>query len=99
MTRPFACSAKNRAVLLTHFEFPTTHWKYLRTTSPIDLAFATARLRQRITKGAGSRTKALTMAYKLIEMAEACGRKLDATQLLVRADTKFVDGVQLRLPS
>jgi putative transposase len=91
------CLAKDRAVLLTHFDFPAAHWKHLRTSNPIESVFATVRLRQRITKGAGTRTKALTMAFKLIEMAEARWRKLDAAHLLplVRTGLKFVDGVQL----
>jgi hypothetical protein len=69
----------------------------LRTTNPIESVFATVRLRQRITKGAGKRTKALTMAFKLIETAQARWRKLDAAHLLplVRTGVKFVDGIQL----
>jgi len=37
----------------------------------IESPFATVRLRQRVTKGAGSRTKGLLMAYNLLEMAQA----------------------------
>src|SRR5262249_881356 len=37
----------------------------------IESPFATVRLRQRVTKGAGSRTKGLLMAYKLLDMAQA----------------------------
>ena len=39
------------------------HWDHIRTTNPIESAFATVRLRQRVR--AGSRSKALLMAYKL----------------------------------
>jgi len=54
------------------------------------------RLRQRVTKGAGSRTKGLLMAYKLLEMAQARWRRLDGAHLLalVRAGIVFMDGVQ-----
>jgi len=54
------------------------------------------RLRQRVTKGAGSRTKGLLMAYKLLAMAQARWRRLDGAHLLplVRAGITFVDGVQ-----
>src|SRR5690606_5275401 len=45
--------------LLSFFDFPAEHWKHLRTTNPIESAFATVRLRQRVTKGAGSRTRGL----------------------------------------
>jgi len=49
-----------------------------------------------VTKGAGSRTKGLLMAYKLLDMAQARWRRLDGAHLLplVRAGITFVDGVQ-----
>jgi hypothetical protein len=40
-----------------------------RVSNVIESPFATVRLRQRVTKGAGSRTKGLLMAYKLLDMA------------------------------
>ena len=62
----------------------------------IESPFATVRLRQRVTKGAGSRTKGLLMAYKLLDMAQARWRRLDGAHLLplVRAGITFMDGVQ-----
>jgi putative transposase len=82
--------------LLTFFDFPAEHWKHLRTSNVIESPFATVRLRQRVTKGAGSRTKGLLMAFKLLDMAQARWRRLDGAHLLplVRAGTTFVDGVQ-----
>src|SRR5216110_1158326 len=59
-----------RDKLVTHFEFPAEHWLHLRTTNPIESTFATVKLRQRVTKGADSRTAGLTMAFKLLTMAE-----------------------------
>src|SRR5262249_22085337 len=49
--------------LLTFFDFPAEHWKHLRTTNPIESTFATVKLRQRATKGAGSRNAGLAMAF------------------------------------
>jgi putative transposase len=65
-------------------------------TNVIESPFATVRLRQRVTKGAGSRTKGLLMAFKLLDMAQARWRRLDGASLLplVRAGILFVDGVQ-----
>jgi transposase-like protein len=82
--------------LVGFFDFPAEHWKHLRTTNVIESPFATVRLRERATRGAGSRTKGLLMAFKLLDMAQLRWRRLDAAQLLplVRAGTKFVDGVQ-----
>ncbi len=82
--------------LVSFFEFPAEHWKHLRTTNVIESAFATVRLRERVTKGAGSRTKGLLMAFKLLDMAQQRWRRVDGAALLplVRAGVKFVDGVQ-----
>jgi len=82
--------------LLTFFDFPAEHWKHLRTSNVIESPFATVRLRQRVTKGAGSRTKGLLMAYKLLDMAQARWRRLDGAHMLplVGAGMEFVDGVQ-----
>jgi putative transposase len=44
------CLAKDRAVLLTFYDFPAEHWRHLRTTNPIKSTFATIRLRHRRTK-------------------------------------------------
>jgi len=62
----------------------------------IESSFATVRLRQRVTKGAGSRTKGLLMAYKPLDMAQTRWRRLDGAHLLppLRAGIAFVHGVQ-----
>lgn len=90
------CLRADEEPLLTHFDFPAEHWKHLRTSNVIESPFATVRLRQRVTKGAGSRTKALLMAFKLLDMAQLRWRKLNAAELLplVRAGVRFVDGVR-----
>ena len=84
-------------MLLTVFDFPAEHWKHLRTSNVIESPFATVRLRQRVTKGAGNRTKSLTMAFKLLAMAQQRWRRLNGAQLLplVRAGVQFVDGAQV----
>ena len=41
--------------LLTFLDFPAEHWIHLRTTNPIESAFATVKARTKQTKGAGSR--------------------------------------------
>ena len=91
------CLAADREALLTFFAYPAEHWVHLRTTNVIESPFATVRLRQRVTKGAGSRTKGLLMAYKLLDMAQGRWRRLNGAHLLplVRgAGVAFVDGVQ-----
>ena len=89
-----ACLDTDRERLLTHFDFPAEHWQHVRTSNVIESPFATVRLRQRVTKGAGSRTKGLLMAYKLLEMAQQRWRRLNGAHLLplVRAGVTFIDG-------
>ena len=89
------------AKLTTHFDFPAEHWKHLRTTNPIESTFATVKLRQRVTKGAGSRTAGLSMAYRLLLLAERGWRRLDGSHLLplVRAGVHFKDGVRVERTS
>ena len=86
---------KDREVLLTHFDFPAEHWIHLRTTNVIESTFATVKLRTRKTKGVGSRTAGLAMAYKLLDAAQARWRCVNAPHLvaLVRAGATFVDGL------
>lgn len=88
---------KDREVLLTHFDFPAEHWIHLRTTNAIESTFATVRLRTRKTKGAGSRSAGLAMAYKLLDAAQARWRCVNAPHLvaLVRAGATFVDGITI----
>lgn len=90
------CLVKDRDALLTFFDFPAEHWLHLRTSNPIESSFSTVRLRQRVTKGAGNRSKALTMAFKLLDMAQKRWHRLNAAHLLpdVLAGVRFVDGVR-----
>ena len=82
-------------VLLAFYDYTAEHWIHLRTTNPIESTFATVRLRQRVTKGPGSRAAGIAMAFKLIESAQARWRAVNAPQLvaLVRAGATFKNGV------
>src|SRR5690349_4679620 len=81
-------------VLLAFYDFPAEHWIHLRTTNPIESTFATVRLRQRVTKGPGSRAAGVAMAFKLIESAQTRWRCVNAPHLvpLVRAGATFING-------
>src|SRR6478736_6008445 len=86
------CLTKDRAVLLTFYDFPAEHWIHLRTTNPIESTFATVRLRHRRTKGNGSRLACLTMVFKLMQSASKKWRLLNGCQLLpdVIAGVQFI---------
>jgi len=87
-------------VLLAFYDYPAEHWVHLRTTNPIESTFATVRLRQRVTKGPGSRAAGVAMAFKLIESAQARWRAVNAPHLvaLVRAGARFEKGKLLERP-
>jgi putative transposase len=80
-------------VLLAFYDYPAEHWIHLRT-NPIESTFATVRLRQRVTKGPGSRAAGIAMAFKLIESAQRRWRAVNAPHLvaLVRAGAHFDKG-------
>ncbi len=88
---------RDKEKLLTFFDFPAEHWRHLRTSNVVESPFATVRLRQRVTKGPGSRSKGLTMTFKLLEMAQKRWRRLNGAQLLplVREGAKFVNGARV----
>jgi len=87
-------------MLLAFYDYPAEHWVHLRTTNPIESTFATVRLRQRITKGPGSRAAGVAMAFKLIESAQARWRAVNAPHLvaLVRAGARFEKGKLVERP-
>lgn len=87
-------------VLLEFYNYPAEHWVHLRTTNPIESTFATVRLRQRVTKGPGSRAAGIAMAFKLIESAQTRWRAVNAPHLvaLVRAGATFEKGILIERP-
>lgn len=93
-----ASLAKDEEKLLSFYDFPAAHWQTIRSTNVIESAFATVRLRQRVTKGAGTRTRGLTMAYQLLAMAEKRWRAIRSPHLVqqVLDGTKFLDGSPLQ---
>ena len=88
-------------VLLAFYDYPAEHWVHLRTTNPIESTFATVRLRQRVTKGPGSRAAGIAMAFKLIEQAQTRWRAVNAPHLvaLVRAGAHFEKGKLVERPT
>jgi putative transposase len=83
--------------LTAFYDYPAEHWRHLRTTNPIESAFATVRLRTRVTKGAGSKTAALAMAYKLLATAQERWRRVNGHHLVadVLDGVKFKDGIRV----
>jgi len=80
--------------LLAFYDYPAEHWGHLRTSNPIESTFSPVKARTKVTRGAGSRTAALGMAFKLIEAAQGRWRRINSPHLvaLVAASAKFVNG-------
>ena len=83
--------------LLSFYDFPGVHWQHIRTTNPIESAFATVRLRTKRTKGCGSANATVHMVFKLMQSAEKRWRKLRGYRLLadvIDLNIKFEDGIK-----
>ncbi|VTZ26401.1 transposase [Methylocella tundrae] len=74
--RAVECLTKDRAQMLTFFDFPTDHWDHLRTSNPIERVFATIRHRTVRMKGALSQETARLMVFKLVMAASKTWRRL-----------------------
>jgi putative transposase len=93
------CLSKDRQALLAFYEFPAEHWIHLRTTNPIESAFATIRHRTDRTKGCVSRSTLLGLVYRLGICAEKRWKRLRGFKRLgeLVAGVKFVDGMRAQL--
>lgn len=91
------CLIKDKDTLTTHFDFPAEHWVHIRSTNPIESTFSTVKLRTGVTKGAGSRSAGLAMAFKLLEGAQGRWRRVNAPHLVakVRQGIVFADGIEV----
>jgi putative transposase len=91
----------DREALLAFYDYPAEHWIHLKTTNPIESTFSTVRLRTRVTKGPGSRTAGLAMAFKLLQAAQDRWRAVNGPHLvaLVRAGATFHKGQLVERPN
>ena len=94
------CFTEDWEELLTFLHFPAagyprSGWRqHLRTSNVIESVFSPAKVRTRKTKGAGSRTAGLAMAYQFVSGAQGRWRKVNAPHLvrLLREGLRFKDG-------
>jgi putative transposase len=91
------CLLKDRETLLTFFDFPAEHWTHLRTSNPIESAFATVRHRTVRMKGALSQDTARLMVFKLVMTAAKSWRRLQGQNQLpkVVSGVTFRDGIEV----
>lgn len=96
-SKAMTCLQKDKEELLAFYDFPAEHWQHIRTTNPIESAFATVRLRTKKSKNCGSRDTTLAMVYKLMQSAQKRWIKIRGFQLLtlVANNVEFKDGLQV----
>jgi putative transposase len=73
---------KDREALLAFYDFPAEHWKHLRTTNPIESTFATVRRRTVRSRGCVSNKTALTVIFKLTQVAKKRWHRLGGNRQL-----------------
>ena len=86
------------ARLVTFYQFPSVHWRHLRTTNIVESPFAAVRLRTTASKRYKRVDSATALIWKVLQVAEQTFRRLNAPELLpaVYAGAQYVDGVQQR---
>jgi transposase-like protein len=64
---------------MAFFDFPAQHWQSIRTSNPIESAFATIRHRTKRSKGCLSRDGMLHMMFKLDNAPKKTGANYAAS--------------------
>lgn len=82
---------------LTFFEFLAEHWTHLRTSNPIESAFATVRHRTVRVKGALYQDTARRLVFKLIMAVAQSWRPLQGQNQLPEAvsGARFRNGIEV----
>ena len=88
---------KDRDELMAFYDFPAQHWQSIRTSNPIESAFATIRHRTKRSKGCLSREGMLSMMFKLGQCAQKKWRRLRGFDYLAKVITnvRFKDGIEV----
>lgn len=81
--RASECLVKDIDTMFTYFDFPKQHWIHLKTSNPIESAFAPVRLRTNAAKRLKTATGALYLVYKLIERYSQSWRTINAPEKLL----------------
>ncbi len=93
------CLQKDHDELMAFYDFPAMHWQSIRTSNPIESAFATIRHRTKRSKGCLSRKGMLHMMFKLGQCAEKKWIRLRGFNYLAKVieGVKFTNGIEVTL--
>ena len=83
--------------MLAFYDFPAEHWVHLRTTNPIESAFATMRHRTDQAKGRVTRETMLAFIYRLGMCAKQRWQRMPSFKHLPEVITgiHFNDGIEV----
>ncbi len=95
------CLKKDRDALLTFYDFPSEHWRHIRTTNPIEFTCSTVRLRTAKVRSCFSSKTVVTMAFKLCQSTQKRWQRLHNSERLAEVieGIKFVNGIEEELIS
>lgn len=93
------CLEKDKNHLFTFYDFPSLHWKHIRSTNVIESPFSTVRLRTKKTRGQGTHTTVLLMVYKLLRQTAQRWQRLNGRELFQKVMdlVPFEDGKEMKL--
>ena len=86
---------RDRDRMVTFCEFPTEHWRHLRTPSPLESPLAALRLRADAAKRHRRVARAIAVIRKMLIVAERRFRRLKAPRLVmdVSQGAQYADGL------
>ena len=81
--------------MVTFYDFPTEHWRHLRTTNPVESPFAALRLRTDAAKRYRRVDRAITVIRKMLLVSERRFRRLKAPEMMkdVYLGAEYKDGL------
>lgn len=85
--------------LTTYYNFPSEHWKHLRTSNVVESPFSRVRLRTTASRRFKSQINATCLIWKTLMIAEMSFRKLNAPHLVekVAEGKKYDNGKEVRV--
>jgi len=85
--------------LTTYYDFPSEHWKHLRTSNVVESPFSRVRLRTAASRRFKSQVNATCLIWKTMMIAEMSFRKLNAPHLVekVAEGKKYDNGKEVRV--
>ena len=81
--------------MVTFYEFPSEHWRHIRTTNPVESPFAALRLRTDAAKRYKRVDRAIAVIWKMLMVAESRFRRLKVPELMrdVHQGAKYENGI------